>query len=311
MIGTITLNPCIDKTLVINGFTYGGMNRVSSKRADVSGKGINVSIALTQIGVPVRTFGINYRNGAQLLNAGLEEIGITYESVMTEGTLRENMKVMDEETSVTTELNQKGDFVDGEKLAEFESLLDAQLEALDILVITGSVPQGVPTDYYRALVEKANARGVRTILDAEGKLLLRGMEARPYLIKPNLYEIETAFGLKTKDMKDILAICRKIIADGVKVVCLSMGGDGALIADEKEAYLCRPTPIEVKSTQGAGDSLVAGMCIAMEKGLPISEMLRYGVSTAQGSLIREGTQLCTKEGFEHFEQIVTVEKIEE
>ena len=160
-------------------------------------------------------------------------------------------------------------------------------------------------------MEKSKARGVRTILDAEGELLLRGMEARPYLIKPNLYEFETAFGLKTKDMKDILAICRKIIADGVKVVCLSMGGDGALIADEKEAYLCRPTPIEVKSTQGAGDSLVAGMCIAMEKGLPISEMLRYGVSTAQGSLIREGTQLCTKEGFEHFEQIVTVEKIEE
>lgn len=311
MIGTITLNPCIDKTLVIRGFNYGGMNRVSSKRADVSGKGINVSIALTQIGVPVETLGINYKNGAEAMNEGLKEIGITYEAVLADGTLRENMKVLDEETSITTELNQKGDFVSEEKLKEFEELLDAHLSELDILVITGSVPQGVSTDYYRTLVEKAKAKGVKTILDAEGELLLRGMEAKPYLIKPNLYEFETAFGLKTKEMKDILAICRKIIADGVEVVCLSMGGDGALIANADEAYLCRPTPIDVKSTQGAGDSLVAGMCIAMEKGLPISEMLRYGVSVAQGSLIREGTQLCTKEGFEHFEQLVKVKKIEE
>lgn len=311
MIGTITLNPCIDKTLVIRGFNYGGMNRVGSKRADVSGKGVNVSIALTQIGMPVRTLGINYRTGAAAFEEGLKELGISYESVLADGTLRENMKVLDEETGVTTELNQKGDFVSEEKLAEFEALLDECLPKLDILVVTGSVPQGVSKDYYYNLVQKANAAGVKTILDAEGELLLEGMKAKPYLIKPNLYEFETAFGLKTKDMKDILAICRKIIADGVEVVCLSMGGDGALIADAEEAYLCRPTSIDVKSTQGAGDSLVAGMCIAMEKGLPISEMLRYGVAVAQGSLIREGTQLCTKENFEHFEQIVTSEKIAE
>lgn len=309
MIGTITLNPCVDKTLVIQGFTYGGMNRVSSQRTDVSGKGINVSMVLTQLDVPVRTLGISFKKGARMMEESLNEAGIRYESVMVNGRLRENMKVMDEETAVTTELNQKGDFVSEEKLTEFEELLEDCLKELDILVITGSVPEGVDTDYYCRLVKKANEKGVKTVLDAEGEFLLKGLKAKPYLIKPNLFEFETAFGLRTREVKDILVICRRIIAGGVNVVCLSMGDEGAMIVDKDEAYLCRPTPIDVKSTQGAGDSLVAGMCIALEKALPISEMLRYGVAAAQGSLVREGTLLCTQEGFTEFEKIIKVEKI--
>ncbi len=309
MIGTITMNPCIDKTLVIHKFCYGGMNRVSKKRSDASGKGINVSAALTQIGIPVKTLGINYVNGADVMEKGLKDIGITYEAVIAEGTVRENMKVLDTDTGITTELNQKGDYVSQETLEKFEKLLEDQASGLDILVVTGSVPQGVGADYYRRVVQWANDRGIRTILDAEGELLLEGLKAKPYLIKPNLYEFETAFGLKGRDRKDIMDICHKILDMGVEVICLSMGGDGAMIMNRQEAYLCRPTPIEVKSTQGAGDSLVAGMCIAMEEGLPIGEMLRYGVCVAQGSLIREGTLMCTKESFEHFKNVVTVEKI--
>lgn len=311
MIGTITLNPCIDKTLVINDFTYGGMNRVEKKLEDVSGKGINVSIALTQIEVPVRTVGINFRNGSEKFLKGLEEIGIFYESIIAEGTLRENIKVLDTKTNITSELNQKGDFISKETLNKFEKMLEKAMDDLDILVVTGGVPQGVSTSYYGKLIEKASSKGIKCILDAEGELLFEGMKAKPYLIKPNLYEFENVFGLKTKKIQDILKVCKKIIGDGIEVVCLSMGEDGALIVDDKEAYLCKPTPIDVKSTQGAGDSLVAGICYAMEKGLPISEMLRYGVAVAQGSLIQVGTKLCTKEGFKHFEQIVVVEKIEE
>ncbi|MEG0191146.1 MAG: 1-phosphofructokinase family hexose kinase [Lachnospiraceae bacterium] len=309
MVGTITLNPCIDKTLTINGFTYGGMNRVEKKRADVSGKGVNVSIALNQIGSNVRTFGINYKDGAEVLNRELGMFGITYEGVVAQGTLRENMKVYDIESNLTTELNQKGDYIDEKKLDEFTKYLEIAMKDIDILVVTGSVPQGVPMDYYYQIIQIAHEKGVCCILDAEGELMLEGMKANPYLIKPNLYEFESAFGLKTKKIEDILEICHRIIANGVEVVCLSMGEDGAIIVNSKEAYRCQPTSIDVKSTQGAGDSLVAGMCMAIEEGLGIRDMLRYGVATAQGSLIREGTQLCRKEDFQHFKETITVEKL--
>lgn len=310
MIGTITLNPCLDKTLTIDGFTFGGMNRVQEKRVDAGGKGINVSAVLAQNGQAVRTFGLHYENGSELLLACLQEIGIDYEGFPAAGTLRENVKLYDKETNLTTEFNQKGDFVGTETLEAFTEYLERAMDELDILVVTGSVPQGVPVTYYRELIEKANAKGIKCILDAEGPLLLEGMKAKPYLIKPNLFEFDTAFGLKSHELPEIIAVCRKLIAEGVEVVCLSMGEAGALIVDRERAYRCRPTEMKVKSTQGAGDSLVAGICMALEKGLSLPEMLKYGVCAAQGSLIREGTLLCTKEDFEQFKAVVIVETLE-
>lgn len=309
MIGTITLNPCIDKTVVIDGFHYGGMNRVSTSRDDVSGKGINVSIALSQLQAPVCTLGIDYKDGAQNVGESLAKLGMRYKSVEVEGKLRVNIKVMDQETSITTELNQKGDYVDAAALEKFNQILDETLEELDILVVTGSVPPGIADSYYYDVVKRAKEKQVKVILDAEGTLLMNGLKAKPYLIKPNLYEFEMAFGLKSREMKDIINVCRKILGGGVEVVCLSMGEEGAVIVDAKEAYLCRPSNIEVQSTQGAGDSLVAGICIALEEGKGIKDMLRYGVACAQGSLIKSGTQLCEKHDFESFRQEVRVEKI--
>ncbi|MDR1834181.1 MAG: 1-phosphofructokinase family hexose kinase [Fusobacteriaceae bacterium] len=309
MIGTLTMNPCKDRTLTINGFTYGGMNRVQSVRDDASGKGINVSLVLNALGVPVRTLGLNFTKGGEWLIGSLRAVDLEYRSILVEGRLRENIKLFDVASGVTTELNQKGDFVSPEKQAEFEALLDKELRDLDVLVLTGSVPQGFPDDYYGRIARKAAVSGVKTIVDAEGRLLIEAIKARPYMIKPNLYEFQTAFGLKGARPQDILVLCREIIRNGVEVVCLSMGAQGAMIVDGQGAFYCRPTEIAVKSTQGAGDSLVAGICMAMERGLPLKEMLRLGVICAQGSLILEGTQLCTKEGFARFEKVVTVERI--
>ncbi|MDO5100327.1 MAG: dihydroxyacetone kinase subunit DhaL [Eubacteriales bacterium] len=309
LVVTVTLNPCIDKTLKIDGFTYGGMNRVLEHREDPSGKGINVSIALTQLGVPVETIGLSYRGGDGDFREQLAEQGIDYRAVLVEGRIRENNKVMDVQTAKTTELNQKGAYVSLEKLAEFEELYESILPRTDVMVITGSVPIGVPIDFYRVLIEKAKKQGCKVILDAEGELLEESMKAEPYLIKPNMYEFKTAFGLQSDEIGEVLKVAKRIIDGGVQVVCLSMDQRGALITDGKEAYLCRPTKIEVKSTQGAGDSLVAGLCMALQEGLSLGEMLRYGVCVAQGSLIKEGTQICTREDFERFQQEVTTERI--
>ena len=308
MIATVTMNPCIDKTLTIRGFSYGGQNRVQTKRSDFSGKGINVSIVLNQLGIPVRTFGINYTKNGQDFSKGLEALGIHYEAYMAEGAVRENIKVMNEEDRVTTELNQKGDPLDAETIRAFTDQLMEQLSdpEIDMAVITGSVPQGVPSSFYRDLTAACRRIGKKVILDAEGELFLEGIQACPDVIKPNLYEFETAFGLENPGREEILRKAEEIIDGGVGIICLSMGAEGAMIVGRKEAWICPPSTIDVRSTQGAGDSMVAGMCVAMEKGLPLSEILRYGVIAADGSLIREGTQLCTRENFERFRKEVRV-----
>lgn len=308
MIATVTMNPCIDKTLTIRGFSYGGLNRVQTKRSDFSGKGINVSIVLNQLGIPVRTFGINYTKNGQDFSKGLEALGIHYEAYMAEGEVRENIKVMNEEDRVTTELNQKGDPLDAKTIRAFTDQLMEQLSdpEIDMVVITGSVPQGVPASFYRDLTAACRRIGKKVILDAEGELFLEGIQACPDVIKPNLYEFETAFGLENPGREEILRKAGEIIDGGVGIICLSMGAEGAMIIGREGAWICPPDRIDVRSTQGAGDSMVAGMCVAMEKGLPLSEILRYGVIAADGSLIREGTQLCTRENFERFRKEVRV-----
>lgn len=300
MIATLTMNPCIDKTVEISNFFYGDINRVIKKRKDISGKGINVSIALSNLGIPVRTFGLLYENDREKLLKSLERYGIEYENVPVEGCLRENVKVYNNVDNVTTELNENGARVPQEKAREFVDFLEKAMDSIDTLVVTGSLPPGIAPEFYKEIIKKAKKHNVKCILDAEGAPLLKGMEAEPYMIKPNLFEFKVAFGLKTEDMGEILKKCREIIAGGVEVVCLSMGEKGAVITDGKSAYLCRPVSTEVKSTQGAGDSMVAGICMALEQRMGIDSMLKYGIAVAGGSLMKEGTQMCEKEDFEKF-----------
>lgn len=309
MITTLTLNPCIDKTITVDGFKYGELNRVVGTRADISGKGINVSIAVHQLGEGTKCLGFNYKNDSSILRKGLEDIGIQYDLVDVEGTLRTNIKVFDQPVRIMTELNESGHYVNEEAIETLKKLVVHQAETSDIMVFNGSVPQGVPKNIYRTLIESVKEKGVKTVLDAEGELLLEGIKAEPYFIKPNLFEFENAFNIKIKDKIDVVKLSRKIISTGVKIVCVSLGSSGAIIVSEDEAYFAPANKLDVKGLQGAGDSLVAGICIAIKQKLGIEEMLRYGVAAANASLIREGTLLCTKEEFERMLPSVNIEKI--
>lgn len=309
MITTLTLNPCIDKTISVNGFKYGELNRVVSTRTDISGKGINVSIAIHQLGEKTRCIGFNYKNDGGILKEGLEEGGIEYKFIDVSGKLRTNVKVFDNKNRVMTELNENGHYVNSEAVESLKKLVIEQSEVSDIMVFSGSVPEGVPKDIYRTLIETVNEKGIKTVLDAEGELLLEGIKAKPYFIKPNLFEFENAFNVKVNNKNDIVRVARQIVYSGVKIICVSLGKEGAIIVNEDDAFYVPGNNLEVKGLQGAGDSLVAGICIAMDRNLEMSEMLKYGVAAANASLIREGTLLCTKEDFENMLQSIRIEKI--
>ena len=310
MIGTVTMNPCFDKTIQTDGFLYGEMNRVRRVQVDSSGKGINVSAALRNLGVSVRTFGLLFEEDAMRFEADLRQQGIELEYVTAPGRVRENIKVFNLQDQVTTELNQKGGYVPPEVLDRFTELVVQAMERIDFLVLTGSLPGGVGPDYYRKLLAAAAEKNVKCILDAEGESFLEGLKASPFLIKPTLYELWKAYG-KTFDTEgEILEKCREIIEEHqVKIVCVSMGSKGALITDGREAFRYVPQNVMVRGTTGAGDSIVAGMCLALEKGLPLPEILRYGISVTNGSLEREGTLMCTKEQFDRFLREVKVERV--
>ena len=307
MIVTLTMNPCLDITETIPQFTYGGLNRITERRVDPSGKGINVAMVLQQMGVPVRAVGMNYRENGEAFAARLAERGLDYEYVMAEGAVRENIKLLDLENAVTTEINQNGVPMDPLSLEMMQAKLAGILQEPEVAtcVLTGSLPPQVAPSFYRDLITRGKMAGVRMILDAEGEALLEGMKAAPYMIKPNLFEFETAFHPEDTEIPSLVNRAREILQEGIEVILLSMGEKGALLIDAEEAWYTPPVACDVKSTQGAGDSMVAGFCMALEQGLPRKEQLRWASACAAGSLVREGTLLCTPAEFAQFKPRVT------
>lgn len=309
MITTVNLNPCIDKSVMVSGFKYGELNRVISTRSDVSGKAINVGIAIKKLGADVECLGFNYSENGKELERTLQNYGISYEFVTVNGKLRTNTKILDMETRILTELNESGGKVTDEDIKNLKEVVKRQGAKSTTIVIGGSVPVGVGKNIYRELIEELSCYPAKIILDAEKDLLLEGVEARPYLIKPNLYELQTAFGKDCSTKEEVYEVAKGITQKGVSLVCVSLGKEGAILCSEEEAYFSPGLELDIRGVQGAGDSMVAGICIAIERGLPMRELLRYGMAASAGSLVLEGTQMCGKEHFETYLQQIKIERM--
>lgn len=310
MITTVTLNPCVDLTLYLPELNAGGLNLVERSRTDTCGKGVNVSVVLRTLGIATKCSGISFDGGAAQLDAFLEQQCIARDFAIAHGNLRTNIKLMDMNKNEMTEVNSLGDPVGESVILEYLDKLKKLAWESSIVVFSGRIPNGGGADIYRRSLEAVAGSRVITIVDAEKEPLKQAIKAKPFLIKPNLYELEETFGRKIRSRDDALKACRKIIKRGVSVVCCSMGGDGAIIADEAEAWFSPALPIEVKGFQGAGDSMVAGICKAIKDRRPLEDLLRYGVAAASGSLEREGTLLCRLEDFDRLLPLVHVKKID-
>ena len=308
MITTVTLNPCIDETLYIDSLVAGGLNLVNRRRSDAGGKGINVAVVLRMLGLPTMCTGISFHGNGNLLAARLDEQCIAHDFAMAPGNIRTNLKVMDLSKNEMTELNSAGDPVSPAVLAEYFRKLESCVKKSAMLVFSGRIPNGAPEDIYQKSLFAAASRGLLTVVDAEKQPLKLALTARPALIKPNVYELETTFDCAVRDRRDAVEACKRIIAGGVKIVCVSMGEGGALIANKSEALYAPPLDMVPKGFQGAGDSMVAGLCRGLREKASLADMLRCGVAAAAGSLEREGTQLCRRADFDRLLPLVKIEK---
>lgn len=280
----MTLNPCIDRTEYYDAFQVGATNIVKKAMEEAAGKGINVAVGLKHLNVPVKAMGFAYKEDLNKLYGKLEAEQIPYSFVEVDGHLRVNRKLFDESKSEMTECNEKGMPVTKEVVDELLQLLEEELKEAAILVLSGSAPPGVEKDIYSVMTSMANNAGVKVILDASGELLKEGIKTKPYLIKPNREEFINTFGdVKEDTLNELLKM-------GIQYICLSLGGDGAeLISDigiEKRPAI----PVTVRSLQGAGDAMVAGLCKAIYENCE-EHMLDYALSMAASTIALEGTQM--------------------
>ena len=309
MITTISLNPSIDRTVVVDNFTQGGLNRVVSTHSVAAGKGINVALAVSALGVDAECIGFMYREGSNLFEKRLMVNSTAYNFVWCEGSVRTNIKVFDRSKREITEINESGVQVSEDDLKRMSELVTLHAENTDYLVLAGSLPPGCPADYYRTLIQSVEGLGCRCILDADGDRMRYGLEAKPFMIKPNRYELEMITGQELKTLKDIRDAAMKYIDMGVSVVAVSLGAEGAMITDGSDAFFAPRLNIEVKSTVGAGDSMVAGLACGFIGDNSLEDCFRMGVASATARCVTEGNRVIDKTVYKALLDMVHLERI--
>jgi len=295
MIATLTPNPAVDQTVCLPRLEVGSINRFQTFHLDPAGKGINVSRMAHRLGWPTMAFGFLAGDIGRFAEHALDDEGVPHHFVRVPGQTRLNVTVLDRASGTATSLFGPGPPIEEARLAQLEEVMSFWLQTGRILVVAGRLPPNVRPNFYASYVRLAASMGVRTILDAEGEPLHLGMLARPFLIKPNVAEAE---GLLGRALPDLKAVCQAVIElrqRGIEVVVISMGADGAVCGCGERVWRAVPPKVDRRSTVGSGDSLVAGLAVAIARGDEVLEGLRLGTAAGAATAAALGTAMGSAE----------------
>ena len=290
MIYTVTLNPAIDKTAVIEEFCPGAVNRIGVLREDAGGKGINVSKCLKNLGADSTAVMILAGDTGNRLEKMLQVLGVPVLAVWAEGESRTNLKIVDPVKKENTDINEPGPVVSDALLEELKAKLGGRILPGDGVILSGSLPAGADRGLYGSWTACFRSLGARVYLDADGEPMKQGMAAVPYMIKPNDAELAALLGKERLSREEMTSEGRRLLETGIEEIVISMGGDGALFISREGCYYAQGLPVEVKSTVGAGDSMVAAMAFGDVRNLSREEKIRLAVAMGAGSVMQSGTQ---------------------
>lgn len=285
MVYTVTFNPAIDYVVHTKEMQVGQVNRSESEEIYFGGKGINVSFVLHELEIPSKALGFVAGFTGAALENGVQASGIETDFVhLKNGFSRINVKIKSEEE---TDLNGQGPVIDEAALQElFEKL--KQLKDGDTLVLAGSIPNTLPADIYERILESLSDRAIRTVVDATKDLLLNVLKYKPFLVKPNNYELGEMFGVTLHTTEEIATYAAKLKEMGAQNVLVSMAGDGALLLDEHgKTHVCGVCKGTVKNSVGAGDSMVAGFLAGSIDG-DYAYALKLGTATGGATAFSDG-----------------------
>ena len=295
MIYTVTFNPSLDYIVEVEKFRTGCVNRTSKEYMLPGGKGINVSIVLSNLGIENVALGFTAGFvGKEIENKLHNEFNLKTNFINVEqGCSRINFKMKSDDE---TEVNGMGPVVDDNHVLKLKEQL-AMLNKEDILILSGSIPKSLDNSIYAELMSNISDKGVDVVVDATGELLLKTLEYKPFLIKPNNHELEEMFHVKLFNKDDVVYYAKELQKKGARNVLISMAKDGAiLVCEDGETYISAAPKGIVKNSVGAGDSMVAGFVAGYSKTKDYEYALRLGICTGSASAF--SNDLATKEEVE-------------
>lgn len=292
MVYTVTLNPALDHIVFVSDLMTGKINKMNRDVLDIGGKGVNVSVVLSELDVKSKVLGFvagftGYEIERQLQSRGIDTDFVWLESGMSRVNIK--LKNYTADSVTETEINSDGPDISDEALKQLFVKLSA-IEDGDVLVLAGSVPHTLQKDIYEHILEYVSAKKIKVAVDASGNLLISTLKFKPFLIKPNLDELGEIFGEKPSSKVEAIAYAQHLREMGAQNVIISMAGDGAILLDESGKTLyCGACKGKVKNSVGAGDAMLAGFLSAsLDNDTDVEYALMLGTAAGGATAFSEG-----------------------
>lgn len=306
MILCLNLNAAIDKTIVVSSYEINKIHRPESVIAQAGGKGCNVARALKTLGEEPVVSGWVGGFAGQFIETGLHREGIRTDFVHTDFESRTCTSVLDREKKTMTEIYEVGESVPAENIEELRSHIQTIIGNYKAVTLSGSLPPGVPSDFYADLIEIARKENVLTFLDTSGDALRIGIEAGPYFVKPNEAEATSLLGRGSQDTFDFVQAAAEISTRYETNVLLSLGAKGAIAARAGESCIVKSPNVEAKSAVGSGDCMLAGLVYGFLQGLSFQEAIICGVAAGTANTLTIGAGKLKLEDFEQLRTQIRV-----
>ena len=309
MIFTVTLNPAVDRELTVDSIAFDTVLRASDWQVDCGGKGFNVARMLKSLGVASTALGFAAGKTGELLDKQLKALGINTDFTWVEGETRTNVSIVSSENGRYVKVNEPGPAIAEEHLVRLKEKIQSCAQSGDWWVVAGSLPPGVPAEFYGEIIEIIHSADAKVFLDTSSEALLRSCSAGPLLVKPNAEEAHELTGLPVSDTREIAEAGAAICKLGPANVIVSLGKDGALLVNGKDVWKAESPKIIEKNPIGAGDSMVAGMVWGLSEGVELSEALRRGIACGAATASQSGTTVGSLSQVEKLLQKVQLERL--
>ncbi|MBY6196248.1 1-phosphofructokinase [Vibrio hangzhouensis] len=302
---TITLNPALDLTGSLETLNKGSVSLVNQGSLHAAGKGVNVARVLSDLGAEITVTGFLGTDNQELFCQLFDELGAKDRFVRVPGSTRINVKLVEDNGEVS-DINFPGVEVTEQAIAQFEATLNSLMVDHDYFVFAGSLPRGISAEQCATWIDHLQQNGKRVLFDSSRDALTKGLESKPWLIKPNDEELSQFVGRHLSTQEQCLEAAETLSDKGIANIVVSMGAEGVLWLENNQWLQAKPPRMDVVSTVGAGDTLVAGLCWGHMQSLMKEELLSFATALSALAVSQVGVGVPCIEEVKSLQQQIQV-----
>lgn len=309
MILTITLNPALDKVYSIDDFKNNHVFRTKEMTETAGGKGLNVTRVAKLLDEDVTATGFLGGHIGNFIRNEVTKLDIKEQFIEVEGNTRMCINITDQKNNTTTEILEDGPDILKKEIKSFLQRYEILIEKADIVTASGSLPPGLPVNFYKTLSDYSNDKNTRFLLDTSGEYLKKGIAGKPYLIKPNEEEIKSLFKINDNKFESYKKVLRRLKDKGVKIPIISLGKKGSYALVENKVYHFTPPKVKPLNTVGSGDAFIAGCAIGLKREYHVIDSIKLGMACGVANTQFFKTGIVSKDLVEKLVEEIIIKKV--